>query len=157
MGIGGQILGGVGQGREREGTVDGLDAEALASLGLELNVGAVLMVAAVLRTGIVDILLRDGRLPQADGAGLLAIGIVVPWSTTVPRQLLVFARQFDEDTQTGNLGQTIGNGEREGQFVALLLGSHRDAQRVESTAFPVLGKPIAEALVVVGGGTENLR
>ena len=114
------------------------------------------MIAAVLRTGVVDILLRDGRLPQTDGAGLLAVGVVVPGSTTIPRELLVFARQFDEDAQTGYLGQTIRNGEGEGQFVALLLGGHGDAQRVKSTALPVLGEPVAEALVVVGRGAENL-
>ena len=39
----------------------------------------------------------------------------------------------------------------------MLNGIYRDAQRVESTAFPVLGEPIAEALVVVRWGAEDLR
>ena len=136
---------------------DGLDAEALSLLRPQLDVCAILMVARVLWTGIVDILLTDGRLPQADGTGLFAVGIVVPRTTAVPRQLLVLAWEFDDDAEARQVGQTIRNIEGEGEFVAMLFGGHGDGQRVKSAACPVLSEPVVEALVVIGRSTENLR
>ena len=99
-----QILSRVRQRRERERLVNGLDAETLSLLGTQFDVGAVLVVTRVLRTGLVDILLRDRRLPQANGARLFAIRIVVPRSATIPRQLFVLAGQLNKDAQTRQWG-----------------------------------------------------
>ena len=157
VGLAGQILGRVGQSAEREGLVDSLDAEPLAFLRLQFYHRTVLVVSRVLRTGVVDVLLADCRFPQANGARHLTVRVVVPRSTAVPRQLLVFAGQFDENAEARQWGQRVGNLKGKDKLVAVLLCRHGDGERVESTAFPVLCQPVAKALVVVCRCAINLR
>ena len=75
MGFACNVLRGVGEGGEREGLVNGFDAENFASLCLQFNHSAVLVVATVLRMGVVDVLLADSTFPQTDGTGGFAVGV----------------------------------------------------------------------------------
>ena len=70
----------VGKSREGEGLVCAGDAPALAFAVGQFQKSSVVVVAAVLRTGVVHILLADCRFPQPDGGGGMAVGIVVPGS-----------------------------------------------------------------------------
>lgn len=79
----------IGQGREREGLVNGGDGERGHAVATEYQHAAIAVVAAILRTGIVGIGGAYLVLIPADRTGGKAVGVVLPRTTTIPLYIIV--------------------------------------------------------------------
>ena len=90
MGLAGDVLGGIRQSREGERLVKGLNTESLSLLGTKFYHRAVLVVAGVLRTGVVDVLFADLGVPQSDGTRYFAVWIVIPGASSEVFQVTPF-------------------------------------------------------------------
>ena len=79
----------IGQGREREGLVNGGDGERGHAVATEYQHAAIAVVAAILRTGIVSVGGANLVLVPTNRTRGEAVGVVLPWTTTIPLYIIV--------------------------------------------------------------------
>ena len=76
------VLGAIWEGREGEWFVYTFNSPSLVLIVGEFYENDIIMVAAILWTGIMHVLFIHRTFPKVDGCRCVAVGIVVPWSST---------------------------------------------------------------------------